>query len=192
MNWLDIIFILALIVGAGLGAISGLFRQLVRILSLIIAAYLALIAHQPIAAWLGARASNPFLIQMLVFIFIFICVYLILFFIIWFIERGIKDTTLSPVNRILGGLFGLVKAAIICGTILLSLVFYPVPSLHLPMERSFFAPYLLGFTRRTVFIMPKKYKRQVRYFVQRISQERAEAVKTATNQPAKKCLRSLA
>lgn len=185
MNWLDIIFILSLIGGTVLGIYTGLVRQLARIVSLVIAAYLAIIGHKPIAEWLSTKMSDPFLVKVIVFVFVFVCIYLILFCIIWFIERGISSSKLSPVDRVLGGLSGLLKTALICGTLLLGLAFYPATSLQRPVKNSALAPHLLGFTRRVVFMMPKKYHRQVKHFTRRLTKERTAAPETSQQQPKK-------
>jgi len=186
MNWYDVIFISALILGGVLGALSGFIWQIANIIAIIISVYLSIIIHNPIALWLGAQSSNPFLAKVGVFLFVFICLYLILFFIIWFIERSVKKNNLKLFDRILGGILGCLKTALICGTILMGVVFYSVGRLQPPLKNSFLAPYLLDFTRRTVFIMPQSYQKQVKHFIELINEARNPTLsETKTQSPDK-------
>lgn len=177
MNWLDIIFVLALAGGTILGVKSGFVWQLVRMILLIISAYITFLIHPPFANWLASKMSDPFLAKVIIYIFIFVVIYLILFFISWFIERSVvTGMVLKPVDRVFGGIFGFFKTALICGTILLGFVYYPVPGIQQTLRNSFFGPYLLIYTRKVVFIMPKKYKRKVRYFIRQVKKEKAPSV----------------
>jgi membrane protein required for colicin V production len=170
MNWFDIVFIIVLILGSALGALSGFIWQITNIIALIISIYLSVIIHKPIALWLSANNSNPFIIKISVFLLVFICIYLILFFIIWFIERSVKKSNLTVFNRVLGGILGFIKVALICGTILMGMVFYSAEDGQTTINKSFLAPYLLELTRRTVFIMPKSCQKQIKHFVKILNQ----------------------
>lgn len=165
MNWIDIIVILALGGGAFLGFKSGFIWQLSRLILLIISVYATFLMHRPLASWLTAKMSNPFLAQLIIFIFIFAVIYLILFFITLFIEKAVSKIKLKKVDSILGAILGFLKAALVFGTVLLALVLYPGLGIQSSLRNSFFTTYLLGYTKKAVFLMPKDYRRKVTHFI---------------------------
>lgn len=171
MNWVDIILILLLIGGTILGIISGFFWQFSRFIILIIAAYLTILLHEPIANWLTSKMSDPSLAKTIIFVFIFVCIYLILYFATWFIERAIVRPPIKPLNKIFGGIFGFLRTALICGTILVGLIYYSAPNIRQTLSHSFLSPYLLIYTRKTICWMPKRYKQEIKRFISRVYPE---------------------
>lgn len=171
MNWVDIVIILVLLIGAGLGVVSGFIWQLARIGLLIAATYLTFILQTPLSGWLVIRMSNPWLARLIVYIFLFAVIYLVLFFITWIIEKSIVKVELKSLDRVLGGVLGLLKTALICGAILLGFITYPGVGFQSSFKGSFFTPLLLQYTRKVVFLMPKEYRDKIRVFVRQINTE---------------------
>lgn len=176
MNWLDIIIVIVLIGGGVLGVMSGFIWQLCRIIVLIVAIYLTFLLHPYLSDYLVNKMFNPFLANLLVFIVTFAIIYLILFFITWFIEKSISKVKLTLVDRIFGGILGLLKMALICGTILLAMVVHPGMGINSSLKDSFLTPYLLQYTKGVVFLMPKNYRGKVRYFIRQVWADKSEPI----------------
>ncbi|MBI4713234.1 MAG: CvpA family protein [Planctomycetes bacterium] len=190
MNWIDILCLLALLSGSFLGFFTGFFWQFTRFILILITLYLTFYIHEPIARWLGPQMSDPFMIKLLIYLFIFAGIYAIFFMITWLLElffrKGKKDDRkpfLGIANRLGGSLFGLFKTALICGTILLGIVYYPMPKMQSYVGDSALAPYLLWYTRRVAFLMPKRYKQQLKHSVDRMSEQEKPSVDNKSNEP---------
>jgi membrane protein required for colicin V production len=165
MSWvIDVILILILLGGITLGFFSGFIWQFSRFLFLIIAVYITLIIHEPLADWLADKMSNQFVAQLLIYLFVFLILYLIMFFISWFVEKAVEKVKLKLADRIFGGIFGFLKSALICGFVLLGIIYYPAFGTS-TLRNSFLAAPALKYTRSIIFLMPKTYRDKIQYFV---------------------------
>ena len=169
MNWVDIILIIVLLGGVALGTISGFIWQVARLVLLILSAYLTFLIHPFISVWFLFNFTNRFVANVILFIIIFGIIYLILFFITWFIEKGIATIELKPLDRVIGGIVGFLKTALICGTILAAIVRYAPPETHQTLKHSLLSRYLIEYTRRVVFLMPRDYRSALKHFVDQTS-----------------------
>ncbi|MFA5795377.1 MAG: CvpA family protein [Candidatus Brocadiia bacterium] len=77
----------------------------------------------------------------------------------------------STLNRAFGGLFGFMKTALICGSILLGVSYYPTSQLRAQVKESAFAKPLLWYTRKVALFMPHKYKQNIRSFIDSITRQ---------------------
>ncbi|MFH0888186.1 MAG: CvpA family protein [Planctomycetota bacterium] len=169
MSYLDIIFIVVLSGGTLLGTISGFFWQMARIIILLLSAIVSIYVQQPIANYLLPQTSEQNALKIILYLFIFTAIYLILFLITYLIEQGLKkDKPMNLINRILGGLLGFLKTALICGIILIGTIIYPLSALEQTIKNSFISPYLVIYTTKTVFLMPNKTKQQLSIFIDRL------------------------
>ncbi|MDH5204560.1 MAG: CvpA family protein [Hylemonella sp.] len=117
MPVLDWIFLGVLLVSLTLGAWRGLVYELLSVMGWVLAFILA--------QWLGLRVGQALpmgrpseTIQFVVgFVLVFILTVFAVGMVAWVIKRLVESVGLRPVDRLLGGLFGLLRGAI------LSLVF---------------------------------------------------------------------
>ncbi|MBI4835552.1 MAG: CvpA family protein [Planctomycetes bacterium] len=165
MGWaIDIILIVILLGGITLGFFSGFIWQFSRFVFLILAVYITLIIHEPLADWLSDKVNSQFVAQLIIYLFVFLIMYLIMFFISWFVEKAVEKVKLKLADQIFGGIFGLLKSALICGFVLLGLIYYPAFGIA-TLKNSFLTVPVLKYTRNVIFFMPKTYRDKIQYFV---------------------------
>jgi len=74
------------------------------------------------------------------------------------VNRFLKAASIKWVDRLLGGVFGLLRGWAICSILVLGLIAFPVRDSV--MERSFLAPYMLAGARTAVLLVPQNLKDQ--------------------------------
>jgi membrane protein required for colicin V production len=129
MNWIDIIIIILLALAVGIGFKKGLVQEIVGIIALVIAFFLALKLHMIAAAMLAKMISGlPKPIAPTVgFVTVFLIVFLAITIVGWLLSKIIKATPLDFADKIGGMVIGLVKGALIISVILLLLALAPLP-----------------------------------------------------------------
>ncbi len=160
MYWLDTVLIIALGVGALLGAMSGLLTQLARVVGLVVALYAAFTFH----AWPKAFLETHTEIQgpiadFLSYIVVFFGFYLAIFWITHLIRKAVRAAKLEPLDRTLGAVFGVGKMGLIAAVFLLGMSFLPFTSEM--VKRSTVAPALVGCLRAVMAAVPSEQKDQL-------------------------------
>lgn len=158
MNLLDI----AILVIVALMTVRGFFRGIVQeaatLLGLIASFFLAALYYKNLAFWLERFTPNhKIILSFFCFVFVFIlCIFLFNFLAI-LARKAIRLALLGWVDRTLGGLFGLIKGAVIIFVIVTILtVFYPKSG---PVvEDSRFFPSILTVTEKLSALIPFKIK----------------------------------
>lgn len=112
MTALDIFVLLALGGGALVGFVRGFVQE-----ALVLAAWLGGIAalvlfHTPVAAALDGVAKGPTGAAALAFVVLFLPAYLVVRFIAHRLGRSARASRLGPLDRLLGGGFGMLKGLI--------------------------------------------------------------------------------
>jgi membrane protein required for colicin V production len=129
MNWIDIIIIILLAVAVGIGFKKGLVQEIVGIIALIIAFFLALKLHMIAAAMLTKMIpglTRP-IAPTVGFVAVFLVVFLAITVVGWLLSKIIKATPLDFADKIGGMVIGLVKGALIISILLLLLALLPLP-----------------------------------------------------------------
>jgi len=120
MNFLDVIFIIPIIWFAYQGFKRGLIIELASLLALILGIYAAL--------YFSGYAANLLInnldmgskyIPVISFILTFIAVVVIVFFIGKILEKLVNMVALGFLNKLAGGFFGILKAAVVISIVLL-------------------------------------------------------------------------
>lgn len=129
MNWIDIIIIILLALAVGIGFKKGLVQEIVGIIALVIAFFLALKLHMVAAAMLAKMISGlpKHIAPTVGFVTVFLIVFLAITIVGWLLAKIIKATPLDFADKIGGMVIGLVKGALIISVILLLLALAPLP-----------------------------------------------------------------
>ncbi|MDQ7798903.1 MAG: CvpA family protein [Candidatus Edwardsbacteria bacterium] len=129
MNWIDIIILILLALAVGIGFKKGLVQEIVGIIALVIAFFLALKMHLIAAAMLTRMISGlpKHIAPMVGFVAVFLIVFLAITIVGWILSKIIKATPLDLADKIGGMVIGLVKGALIISVILLLLALAPLP-----------------------------------------------------------------
>src|SRR5581483_5757241 len=109
--------------GALLGARRGLLWQVARLVTFGLALYVCIFYHDHAVALLSPYLldnTSPLVVSALAYGLTFLVVYLVGYGITVLIEKGVKAAKLKFTDRILGAVFGLAKASLVAGVILLA------------------------------------------------------------------------
>lgn len=172
MYWLDSVLLIVLAIGATLGAWTGLLRQVARVVTLVVAIY-ACIHFQDVASRVLVKyveAPSPVLLQILSYVLIFVVVLALGLVITYLLDKLLVVAKLKPMDRILGSLVGLLKAALIAGALLLGFTIYSTEGTDEVMSRSKIAPVLLRGMRIVIVAVPDRIKDRVSESLERYKQ----------------------
>jgi membrane protein required for colicin V production len=161
MNLLDLGILIALVLVCLRGYYRGLFQELSVIVGLlggiVIAAHLYLRIANVLSQWI----KNPLYSQILGFSVILIAVYWLTRFLGHLLQRVLVILYLERLDRLLGGLFALVKGMLILGFVLTALHLV-VPKDSRLLRESRAAPYLEGFYSQALNLLPPEFIEQLK------------------------------
>lgn len=157
-TFLDYLFIFIILISIGFALMKGLLREITSIVALIAGFILAVLYYRVPAAWLSAYTKTEAVAGLGGFLIIFLGCILIGAVISLVINRFLKAASIKWVDRLLGGVFGLLRGWAICSIIVLSLIAFPISENF--MARSFMAPWLLAGARTAVYLVPQHMKDQ--------------------------------
>jgi membrane protein required for colicin V production len=155
MNWLDIVFIVILLGTMIMGIVKGLVRQVIGLAAVIIGLVLASLYYEGISEIVQKVVHDRLLSNFLGFLIIFFAVLAVGALLGHLLSKAMKGP-LAFINRLLGGIFGILKAVLICGIIAFALTVFDVA--RPALETSRLAPICLGITRAAVNLIPQDLK----------------------------------
>ena len=165
MYWLDTLFLALLVLGAGLGFISGFLWQIARIVSLGLSAFATIACNEQATEFCQEsllREADPNVAKAVAYIAVFVGVYLVLFLTTRFLYELIRATDLELVDRVLGAVFGAGKIALILGICSLGAATYPHPTTKTMMAKSVLAPAFADGMEHVLVMIPDEYKETLR------------------------------
>ena len=193
MHWLDIVILVVLAFGAVMGFWTGLLWQVARVVSLAASIYLAILANDSVAGWIGGQWKdlNPAVNRIIAFIGVFVLVYAILYLITRLIHQAIKASRLETMDRVLGALLGSAKMAVVMACVCAGMAALALPIFQEWLDQATIAPHFAKGTHVVVGWIPQSYRDRVDEGVQEVrdqmGQKLADVAKDAVkNEPAKK------
>jgi membrane protein required for colicin V production len=173
MHWqqwtfIDIIFAVVILVSIIFALMKGLAREIISLVALFGGFVLAAFYYSVVASWLTHLTKTQALADLIGFLAIFISCLLIGAVAAYLANRFIKMASLEWIDRLMGGVFGLLRGWAVASIIALALIAFPVrPDV---MARSVFAPYLLAGARAAVLLVPQELKDKFYVEYQRVLQ----------------------
>lgn len=152
MNWLDIVLVLILAVTAIVGVFKGLVRQIIGLAAVIAGLVLASLYYDQTAGLFETFIKNRLLSDFLGFLLLFVAV-LVAGALLGHLMTKAMTGPLAFANRLFGGIFGFLKAVLICGILVFALVSFGIA--RPALETSVLAPACLGVTRAVVNLIPR-------------------------------------
>ncbi len=142
MNIFDILILVILGAFTLKGLLRGLMKELCTLVGLLAGALLALNFSQPLATRMVAAFSLPEqLCAVLAFLAIFLLTMLLFGLIGMVLSRYVKLMYVGGLNRVAGGLFGLIQGVIIVSLLIFASTTQPLPAgLDAQRDRSTLAP----------------------------------------------------
>jgi membrane protein required for colicin V production len=157
MNLLDlgIVIILALVVLRGY--YRGLFQEMALLAGLIGGLLAAAHFYVPAGAQLERLLPEPTYTRWIAFALILVAVYWLTRLLAHLLQRLLYHLYLDIFDRLLGGVFALLKGALILGFVLM-IVSLALPANSQLLRESRAAPVLLGVLHRTLQLLPSEFK----------------------------------
>ncbi len=110
---LDWIFIAALLASTALGVWRGFVYEVMSVLNWLLAFVLAQWLGADVGRQLPIDSSSEALVQIIGFVLVFVVSVFIGGLVVWGIPKLIEQAGLRPVDRVLGGVFGLLRGVIL-------------------------------------------------------------------------------
>jgi len=155
-TFLDCLCAVIILISIVLALRKGLAREIISLVALIGGFTLAVIYYPDAGRRLTEFSRTDSIANCLGFLIVFIGCLLLGAIASFVVNRFLKAVSLQWVDRVLGGIFGLLRGWAISSIIVVALVAFPLRE-NL-MARSFLAPYLLAGARTAVFLVPQSLK----------------------------------
>lgn len=150
MNWLDYLIAIALVFGLVRGVMKGFAVSVTSFLALYAALFLGFkLMHQAAAYWDAAFELNGVWLPFVGFISVFVLVLVLILFLGRLLDKLFKAVALGIVNRLAGGVFGMLQFGFLIGLLLwlVSQVDLIDPK---STEASWLYPYALTYTETII------------------------------------------
>ena len=161
MYWLDIALLLLLGWGLITGIISGLLWQVGRVVSWVGSIYLAIVLNTWATQFLLEKMQiglDPVLIHGAAYVGVFVLCFTVCHFLLRWIHQVLMDTSLAWINRMLGGVLGLVKTGLLASAICAGLAYLDVPTTRDWLDKSKFASHFARGTDAVLEWLPDEHK----------------------------------
>jgi membrane protein required for colicin V production len=172
MFWLDTVILVTLGAGTVFGALSGLLRQVARLVGFALALYASIYLNAPATHWLGRHLmdeADPRVVRAAAYVGVFLAVLLLVMLITFILDRALVAAKLKPLDRLLGAGLGLLKTGLILGALLMGIVLYAQPGTSGLMEKSVLAGHMVRTMDRLVVAIPGEFKQAVQHELGRLN-----------------------
>ncbi len=174
-TFLDYLFALIILVSVGFAVMKGLVREIVSLVALIAGFVLAAIYYPAPARHLVEFCRTEAVADLLGFVIIFVGCIILGAIIAFVVNRFLKAASIKWVDRVLGGVFGLLRGWAVCSILVIGLIAFPIRDKM--MAQSSLAPYILAGARAAVHLVPQglknKFDEQYKKVVQTWSESRS-------------------
>lgn len=161
LNVLDIVFLSIVGISVLLGIIKGFIRELFSLFFLIIGGVLAFLFYNDVGSLLMKLLKNRAAANFAGFIVIFAGVLIVGAIITYAIKKIFSFGPLKAVDRILGGVFGLVRGILITAIFVLMFLAFPIHDDLL--SKSKLAPYLVDTIRVVMKWFPESVSQKMKF-----------------------------
>jgi membrane protein required for colicin V production len=155
-TFVDFLFAGIVLISIGFALMKGLVREIISIVALIGGFILAVIYYPDAGRWLADFCKTDSVANFAGFLIIFLGCILIGAIASFIMNRFVKAASLKWIDRLLGGVFGLIRGWAIASILVLALIAFPVRENLI--SRSVLAPYLLAGARAAVLLVPQNLK----------------------------------
>lgn len=155
-SFLDAVFGVIFLVSITFALLKGLAREIISLAALVGGFLLAVFFYHVPAGMFKEFSKNDTIANLLGFAVIFFGCILIGAIAAFLANRFIKAASLKWVDRLLGGIFGLLRGWAIASILVVAMIAFPVRDNFL--ARSVLAPYLLTGAKIAVYCVPQKLK----------------------------------
>jgi membrane protein required for colicin V production len=127
----DLLVLMVLVISGAIGLFRGGTHELVGVVSFLLAILIAILTLKLSAPIVLTVVATPWIAKAIAILVVFVIAYIVLRLTGGALVRGVRETPLSPLDRLLGLGFGLIRALVLLGVF--SLVFRAaVPAAEIP------------------------------------------------------------
>jgi membrane protein required for colicin V production len=177
--FLDFLFAFIILVSIGFALTKGLMREIISLAALLGGFILATRFFHIPAGLLLEFSRNESIADFLGFLVIFLGCILVGAIVSFIVNRFLKAASLKWIDRLLGGVFGLLRGWAMCSILVIALVAFPLRDNGSMIAQSVLAPYLLAGARAAILAVPQglksKFNEQYRKVLQTWNQSRSAA-----------------
>jgi membrane protein required for colicin V production len=155
-TFVDVLFTGIVLVSTGFALMKGLVREIISIVALIGGFILAVLYYPDAGSWLAEFSKSDSVANFAGFLLIFLGCILIGAITSFIVNRFVKAASLKWIDRLLGGVFGLLRGWAIASILVIALIAFPIRENLI--SRSVLAPYLLAGARAAILLVPKNLK----------------------------------
>ena len=158
MNWLDFILAAVLVISIVNGLKEGFARTAIGFGAFILALFCGLWFYGLAGARLEEYLGSTQAANLIGFLVIFIGILILGALAGHLLDRVLKAAQLSWLNRLLGGLFGFVRGALVAAVIVLGAMAFPAKEPPRAVTNSRLSPYVIDTARVMVALAPREVK----------------------------------
>ncbi|MCZ2111172.1 MAG: CvpA family protein [Dehalococcoidia bacterium] len=181
MNWLSIALLAVIALLTWRAFVNGFIRELVSLCVAILAVPIAGVFYDDLYRKLSPIVTNETMAKLVAFLAILGGVIIGGQVVAHLLKQTVAMLNLGAADRLAGGLFGFVKAVILCQVILIALVAFPEPDLHATIDESPVATVLIDSAPMVLAFLPKTFEAQIDLF--RAGMDAAQALSDGTPTP---------
>lgn len=157
-NWLDFVLIFFLVIFVIEGFAQGFSRLIIGLVATVLAILFAAWTYGVAGSFFEPYVSSKAISNVIGFILVFAAVQILGALLAWGVAKLFKWTGLTWIDRILGGLFGAVKAALIGIAFVMLLTAFPMRQMPEAVAASEFAPYAVEGAQVLSNVAPREFK----------------------------------
>lgn len=159
LNVLDIVFLIVVLFSILLGVIKGFVRELFSLVFLVVAVTFAFLFYDEAGTFFVKYLENRELSNFAGFISIFVMILIVGAVVTYFLKKILTVGPLKSVDRILGGVFGLLRGILISGIIVFGLIVFSVK--EDVVTKSKLSPYVLHSIDIFVKLLPDRIRKKL-------------------------------
>lgn len=162
LNILDVIFLIIVGLSILFGILKGFIRELFSLAFFILAVILSFLYYFEVGNIFLSYIKKRDIANFVGFLVIFIIVLMLGAVVTYFMKKIFVVGPLRSIDRILGGVFGLIRGILVSSILLLGLIVFPVNE-NLILE-SKFSPYIIKTVEVVLNLFPEKFREKFKFF----------------------------
>jgi membrane protein required for colicin V production len=160
INTLDVVLMVITLISILFGVLKGFIRELLSLAFFIVAVVLSFLFYRDVGDFFLAGVKNRDVANFAGFAAIFTVVLIIGAVVTYLVKKIFTIGPLKAIDRILGGVFGLVRGMLISAIIVFALVAFPVNDNLVTESR--LSPYVVSTVGVLFNLLPQKYKEKLK------------------------------
>ncbi|HWT77425.1 MAG TPA: CvpA family protein [Candidatus Methylomirabilis sp.] len=174
-NWLDGVLVVIILLSAYWAMVKGFVAELISLAALVAGLVVAALRYRQVALYFEDLTHSHDVALAAGFLVLFLGVLILGGIVSALAHKLVKTAGLSGFDRLIGGMFGLVRGVLVDSIVLMVLVAFAIKPAA--VQASTLAPYITTGARAVALVMPTELRDQFRAGFEKFRQAMAEADK---------------